>query len=188
MIKFEQVQLDNIVTAINNRSKLASPNFTGTPTVPTAAVGTNTTQIASTAFVLANAGSGTSQSMPFAFSAYYSGGNSAVSGYHNPDAAIPNKGNCYNGGNGRFTATVAGYYWFEMTALGWQTYGSGKIGITKNGSYYPNANAAPYARGDDSQASHGTVVYLSIGDYVQAYSSVGVYSSYFNFSGHFLGL
>lgn len=34
---------------------LASPTFTGTPAVPTAAQGTNTTQAASTAFVLANA-------------------------------------------------------------------------------------------------------------------------------------
>lgn len=33
---------------------LASPVFNGTPTAPTAAVGTNTTQIATTAFVLAN--------------------------------------------------------------------------------------------------------------------------------------
>lgn len=36
----------------------ASPTFTGTPAAPTATVGTNTTQIATTAFVLANAGSG----------------------------------------------------------------------------------------------------------------------------------
>lgn len=35
-------------------AKLASPTFTGTPAAPTAAVGTNTTQIATTAFVLAN--------------------------------------------------------------------------------------------------------------------------------------
>lgn len=35
---------------------LASPGFTGIPTAPTATVGTNTTQIATTAFVLANAG------------------------------------------------------------------------------------------------------------------------------------
>jgi hypothetical protein len=39
------------------KAPLASPAFTGTPTVPTAAVGTNTTQAASTAFVLANASS-----------------------------------------------------------------------------------------------------------------------------------
>lgn len=38
---------------------LASPAFTGTPTAPTATVGTNTTQLATTAFVLANIGGGT---------------------------------------------------------------------------------------------------------------------------------
>lgn len=54
MITFLQTQLDSIISAINNRAKLLSPNFTGTPTVPTASIGTNTTQIASTAFVLAN--------------------------------------------------------------------------------------------------------------------------------------
>ena len=35
-------------------ASLASPALTGTPTAPTATVGTNTTQIATTAFVLAN--------------------------------------------------------------------------------------------------------------------------------------
>jgi hypothetical protein len=35
---------------------LASPAFTGTPTTPTASAGTNSTQIASTAFVLSNSG------------------------------------------------------------------------------------------------------------------------------------
>jgi hypothetical protein len=38
---------------------LDSPEFTGTPTVPTALPGTNTTQIASTAFVMSNVASGT---------------------------------------------------------------------------------------------------------------------------------
>ena len=41
-----------------SRAPLASPNFLGVPTAPTAAPGTNTTQIATTAFVLANRGSG----------------------------------------------------------------------------------------------------------------------------------
>lgn len=36
---------------INGKADLASPAFTGTPTAPTAAAGTNTTQIATTAFV-----------------------------------------------------------------------------------------------------------------------------------------
>lgn len=38
-------------------AKLASPLFTGVPSAPTAAVGTNTTQLATTAFVLAQAAS-----------------------------------------------------------------------------------------------------------------------------------
>ena len=37
--------------AINLRATTASPSFTGTPTAPTAAAGTNTTQLATTAFV-----------------------------------------------------------------------------------------------------------------------------------------
>lgn len=35
-----------------NKADLASPTFTGTPTAPTAAANTNTTQVATTAFVL----------------------------------------------------------------------------------------------------------------------------------------
>lgn len=38
------------------KANLASPTFTGTPAAPTAAPATNTTQIATTAFVLANSG------------------------------------------------------------------------------------------------------------------------------------
>lgn len=43
-------------TALNLKADLASPALTGTPTAPTATVGTNTTQVATTAFVLANTG------------------------------------------------------------------------------------------------------------------------------------
>lgn len=45
----------SVQTQLNAKAPLASPALTGTPTVPTATVGTNTTQAASTAFVLANA-------------------------------------------------------------------------------------------------------------------------------------
>jgi len=40
-----------INTALGNKAPLASPTFTGTPKAPTATEGTNTTQIATTAFV-----------------------------------------------------------------------------------------------------------------------------------------
>lgn len=43
-----------IQTAIGSKADLQSPVFTGIPRAPTAAVGTNTTQVATTAFVMAN--------------------------------------------------------------------------------------------------------------------------------------
>jgi len=48
------VTLSNAVTGTGNMVLSASPALTGTPTAPTAAAGTNTTQIATTAFALAN--------------------------------------------------------------------------------------------------------------------------------------
>ena len=39
------------VSTLNNRAPLASPTFTGTPAAPTAGSGTNTTQVATTAYV-----------------------------------------------------------------------------------------------------------------------------------------
>tara|TARA_R110000850_G_scaffold201854_1_gene327956 strand:+ start:23 stop:694 length:672 start_codon:yes stop_codon:yes gene_type:complete len=44
-----------IQTQIDAKAALASPSLTGVPTAPTAAAATDTTQIATTAFVLANA-------------------------------------------------------------------------------------------------------------------------------------
>jgi hypothetical protein len=44
-----------IASAISSKADLNSPALTGTPTAPTASAGTNTTQLATTAFVLANA-------------------------------------------------------------------------------------------------------------------------------------
>ena len=47
------VQNKIINTALGKKANLASPTFTGTPKAPTAAAGTNSTQIATTAFVKA---------------------------------------------------------------------------------------------------------------------------------------
>ena len=44
-------------TALNLKANLASPTFTGTPAAPTAAAGTNSTQLATTAFVQTAVGS-----------------------------------------------------------------------------------------------------------------------------------
>jgi len=47
-------EFNAIATAINSKANTASPALTGVPTAPTAASGTNTTQLATTAYVLAN--------------------------------------------------------------------------------------------------------------------------------------
>jgi hypothetical protein len=45
--------VSGLVAALAAKAALASPTLTGTPTAPTAAPGTNTTQVATTAFVTA---------------------------------------------------------------------------------------------------------------------------------------
>jgi hypothetical protein len=47
-------EMDANLNEINLKANLASPAFTATPTAPTAPAGTNTTQLATTQFVLAN--------------------------------------------------------------------------------------------------------------------------------------
>lgn len=55
-------------STFNNKAPINSPAFTGTPTAPTAGVGTSTTQLATTAFVLSQGFTGASGSMPNASS------------------------------------------------------------------------------------------------------------------------
>lgn len=45
------IEFNNIATAIASKADTTSPTFAGTPLAPTAAAGTNTTQLANTAFV-----------------------------------------------------------------------------------------------------------------------------------------
>lgn len=51
-------------STFNNKAPTSSPAFTGVPTAPTAAVGTSTTQLATTAFVLSQGFQGATGSMP----------------------------------------------------------------------------------------------------------------------------
>ena len=75
----------NVQTQLNAKAALASPALTGTPTAPTATVGTNNTQIATTAFVLANGGA-----LPSGFIGMWSGS----------IASIPNSWALCDGTNG----------------------------------------------------------------------------------------
>lgn len=55
----------NLSTSLGLKAPLASPNFTGTPVAPTAAAGTNTTQIATTAFVTNAVGTATAGALQY---------------------------------------------------------------------------------------------------------------------------
>lgn len=55
-IQIAESQVTNLVSDLALKAPLASPPLTGVPTAPTAAPGTNTTQIATTAFVTAATG------------------------------------------------------------------------------------------------------------------------------------
>ena len=46
-------EFNNIATAVSTKADLVGPTFTGVPAAPTASAGTSTTQIATTAFVVA---------------------------------------------------------------------------------------------------------------------------------------
>lgn len=46
-------EFNNIATAVATKADIANPTFTGVPAAPTASAGTNTTQLATTAFVTA---------------------------------------------------------------------------------------------------------------------------------------
>jgi hypothetical protein len=69
-------QVTNLTSDLSAKAPIASPTFTGTPSAPTAANGTNTTQIATTAFVIANGGTGTVTSVSVATANGLSGSSS----------------------------------------------------------------------------------------------------------------
>lgn len=56
-VTLAESDISSLTSDLAAKAPLASPALTGTPTAPTATVGTNTTQLATTAFVLANGGS-----------------------------------------------------------------------------------------------------------------------------------
>lgn len=81
-------EFNNIATSIATKADLSSPAFTGAPTAPTAAYGTNTLQVATTAFVATAVGALGTISTQNANNVSISGGtiNGAVIGGTTPAA------------------------------------------------------------------------------------------------------
>lgn len=108
-----------------------------------------------------------------------------------PNVTTVNTGGHYNTSNGRFTAPVAGRYFFTLNAIGY-TSGTTRLyprinGATQlSGFHLRTINTANY--GD---ASLGWIFYLNAGDYVDIYLGEGYnYSDtggYANWSGFLIG-
>jgi hypothetical protein len=96
----------NIAVAVATKADLASPTFTGTPAAPTASSGTNTTQLATTAFVTA----ATTAAIASALQAVYPVGSIYV-----------------NAGVSTNPATLLGFGT-------WAAFGAGRVMVGLNGS------------------------------------------------------
>lgn len=103
----------NVQTQLDNKAGLSSPAFTGTPTAPTAASGTNTTQVATTAFV---------QQTSFDNSLPLQSGNAGkyvtTDGTNASWATVPNELPSQTGQSGKFLST-------NGTVVSWSTVNSG---------------------------------------------------------------
>jgi hypothetical protein len=126
-----------IASAISSKSDSNSPTFTGTPLAPTASVGTNTTQIATTAFVLAN-------SIPSGMIAMWSGS----------VATIPSGWYLCNGSNG--TPDLRDRF---VVGAG-STYAVGASGGSANAVVVSHTHSASVT---DPGHTHGNVMLLPTG-------------------------
>jgi len=149
---------------------LASPALTGTPTAPTAAVGTNTTQLATTAFVLANAAS----SGPI-FSVYQSTAQSLTAATFTKiqfQTKEYDSANAFdNVTNYRFQPIVPGYYFFTGLLNFAASTTTTELALYKNGALFKASTF--YA--NNGSAALGVTVYLNgTTDYVEAWGYSGV--------------
>lgn len=85
-IQISKSQVTNLTTDLDAKAPIASPDLTGTPTAPTAATGTDTTQIATTAFVNAEIALKMGESDAMIYKGPINGGSSGSYGALTPAA------------------------------------------------------------------------------------------------------
>lgn len=86
-IQIAESQVTNLTTDLNSKAPIASPAFTGTPTAPTAATGTDSTQIATTAFVNAEIEAKMGESDAMVYKGTLAGGSTGDYGSLTPAAS-----------------------------------------------------------------------------------------------------
>ena len=84
-----------------------------------------------------------------------------------------NVGNCYSASTGRFTSTIAGYYWFAFNVMsdhdGTDAYG--EIRVRKNGTSYSVSSFRTELDNDFNGLATG-IVHLPVGEYIDCYTAV----------------
>ena len=140
----------NVQTQLDGKAGLASPAFTGTPTAPTATTGTNTTQVATTAFVQQAAFNDTLPSQTGNAGKYVTtdGTNASWEAITIPAQVYPSAG----------VAISTGSAWASSVAPGT----SGNI-LTSNGTTWTSA-AAPSSAVQYPQNSQSADYTLVLGD------------------------
>lgn len=139
-------EFDAISTAIATKADSASPSFSGTPTAPTASVGTNTTQVATAALVFAamqalypvgtiytNIATTTNPATLFGFGTWVAITGRVVVGYDASDASFDTAGET---GGSKDAVVVSHSHSATSTDSGhshtYKTYGLGNNGLTGN--------------------------------------------------------
>ena len=180
-----------LTTSIGLKAPLASPTLTGVPLAPTAAAGTNTTQLATTQFVTTAISNISVGAVPN-FLVYFTGGNASVvdNAYLAYNTELYDDTN--NVVNGVFTvpAGQAGVYQFNVAANCYNIGSSGYFRIQiVTAAIDINGSQTPAQGGTDVFSIASATLKLAVGDTVRARWRVpasGNYSAgivYNNFSG-----
>ena len=109
------------------------------------------------------------------------------------DVAIVNVGSHYSTSTYRFTAPVAGTYWFTCTGLPYTTSSGDFFYFRKNGTHYGDgigggAAFKTYLVNADESITNSLPITLAASDYVDTYFVAnGTEANYSHFSGYLLG-
>jgi hypothetical protein len=161
-------EFNALQTAVNTKADLASPALTGVPTAPTATAGTNTTQLATTAFVTTVANSLGTMSSQNATAVAITGG--AITGITDLTVA--------DGGTGVSTLSANAVLLGNGTSA-LQTVAPSTVGnvLRSNGTTWVSAEASPlmFILAAEANATASRSVFLTAGTWQVILQDAGGY-------------